>query len=88
MLAIRLARMGSTHKPFYRVVVNDSRRTPRAKNVETIGFYDPKKNPPVINLDRARADYWISKGARPSETVRSLIQKVATAAPPAVAPAK
>lgn len=80
MLAIRLSRQGSTHKACYRVVVSDSRKTPRGANTETIGYYDPKTNPPILQIDTARAEYWISKGARPSDTVRSLLSKAAQAA--------
>ncbi|MFN7975253.1 MAG: 30S ribosomal protein S16 [Acidobacteriota bacterium] len=73
MLAIRLARLGATHQPTYRIVVSDSRKTPRAANAETIGFYDPRHDPEKLQLDVARADYWIGKGAKPSLTVKSLL---------------
>jgi len=75
VLRIRLARMGSTHRPFYRFVVNDSTRRPSARNVDEIGFYDPMKSPKVLKLDVARAEHWISKGAIPSERVASFIKK-------------
>ena len=76
MLKIRLKRMGSTHTPFYRVVVNDSRLAPaRGRAVDTIGYYDPMKNPKVVKLDLAKADEWISKGAQPSDTVAELLKK-------------
>jgi small subunit ribosomal protein S16 len=76
--------MGSNHKPFYRIVVSDSLRTPRARVVESIGHYNPRTNPARVEIDVARAEHWISKGAHPSETVRSLIdrqKKSAVAAP-------
>ena len=86
MLRIRLSRMGSNHKPFYRIVVSDSLRTPRARVVDAIGHYNPRTNPIKVELDVARAEHWISKGAHPSETVRSLIERQKKAAPPAPAP--
>ncbi|HLJ75544.1 MAG TPA: 30S ribosomal protein S16 [Thermoanaerobaculia bacterium] len=75
MLKIRLRRGGATHAPYYRVVVSDSQKTPRAATVEQIGHYDPKKNPPDVKIDRARVDYWVSKGAQLSPTVKSLLKK-------------
>lgn len=85
MLSIRLARLGSTHSPCYRVVVSDSRKTPRSTNSDVIGYYNPTHEPPIIEIDRARAEYWMSKGARPSQTVRSLIARAGTAAEAPVA---
>lgn len=81
MLKIRLARKGSRGAPFYRIVVSDSTSTPNSRNVDTLGTYDPGANPAAIRLDVARADEWIRKGAHPSETVRSLIDKARTAVP-------
>ena len=75
MLKIRLRRGGATHAPYYRVVVSDSQRAPSAATVEQIGHYDPKKNPPDVTIDRARVDYWVSKGAQLSPTVKSLLKK-------------
>jgi small subunit ribosomal protein S16 len=72
--------MGSNQKPFYRVVVSDSRRTPTGNFIETIGTYEPGKDPVHFSVDVARADEWIKKGARPSETVKSLIEKARAAA--------
>jgi small subunit ribosomal protein S16 len=67
--------MGSHNKPFYRIVVSDSRRTPSAGFIETIGTYDPATKPARVTLDTAKADEWIRKGAHPSETVASLIER-------------
>jgi len=75
MLKIRLRRGGATHAPFYRVVVSDSRRTPRAATVEQIGTYDPTVTPEQFKVDRERVDYWVSKGAQLSDTVRTLLKK-------------
>jgi small subunit ribosomal protein S16 len=75
MLKIRLRRGGATHAPFYRIVVSDSRKTPSASTVEQIGYYDPKKDPRVVSFDRERLEYWVSKGAQLSPTVRSIVRK-------------
>jgi small subunit ribosomal protein S16 len=75
MLKIRLRRGGACHSPYYRMVVSDSLRTPRASTVEQIGHYDPKKNPADFKIDRARVDYWVSKGAQVSPTIKSLLKK-------------
>jgi small subunit ribosomal protein S16 len=77
MLKIRLRRVGGTNAPAYRIVVSDGRRTPTAKVVEELGHYDPTKNPPLLKLDREKAQAWIAKGAAASETVRKLIAKPA-----------
>ena len=88
MLKIRLRRMGSRHRPFYRVVVGDSRRTPRASALEEIGYYDPRQKPATLNIDVERADHWVSQGAQPSKTVERLLEKarVETPAAPAEEP--
>jgi small subunit ribosomal protein S16 len=74
-VSIRLRREGTKNRPYYKVVVADSRSPRDGKFIEIIGTYDPKKpgHNSTINLDRA--DYWVSKGAQPSDTVRSLIKK-------------
>ena len=75
MLSIRLRRAGSTKKPHYRVVVADSRAWRDGRFVEILGHYDPRKSPAIVKIDAERAKYWISKGAQPSETVKSLLKK-------------
>ena len=80
MLKIRLRRQGATHNPFYRVVVSDSRRTPRAATVEQIGTYDPTAKPAKVDIDRDRVDYWVGKGAQLSDTVRTILKQKAPAA--------
>jgi small subunit ribosomal protein S16 len=75
MLSIRLRRTGSTKRPYYRVVVADSQAWRDGRFVETLGHYDPRKQPAVVKIDQERAKYWIEKGARPSDTVRSLLKK-------------
>ena len=80
MLAIRLRRTGTTKRPYYRVVVTDSRAWRDGRFVEILGHYDPRKSPAVVKIDAERANYWISKGARPSETVKSLLARETPAA--------
>jgi small subunit ribosomal protein S16 len=85
-VSIRLRREGAKNSPYYKVVVAD-RRSPRdGKFIETIGTYDPKKPGHNSTLNIDRVEYWISKGAQPSDTVRSLIKKnkkaIATTEPP------
>jgi len=75
MLSIRLRRTGSTKRPYYRVVVADSRDWRDGRFVEVLGHYDPRRDPAVVKIDAERAQYWISKGARPSDTVRSMLKK-------------
>jgi small subunit ribosomal protein S16 len=75
MLKIRLRRMGARNRPYYRIVVSDSRRTARAEVLEELGSYDPVVNPPVLSLDRERARVWIGKGASVSPTVQSLLDR-------------
>ena len=75
MVKIRLKRMGAHKKPFYRVVVADS-RTPRdGRFIEEIGTYDPLKNPAEIKIDNDAAQKWLSQGAQPTDTVRALLKK-------------
>jgi small subunit ribosomal protein S16 len=85
-VSIRLRREGSKNRPFYRNVVADSRGPRDGKFIEIIGTYDPKQTGQNSSFSVERADYWISKGAQPSDTVRSLIkkQKKNVAAEPAV----
>jgi small subunit ribosomal protein S16 len=72
---IRLRREGAKNRPYYKVVVADSRSPRDGKFIEIIGTYDPKTSGHNSSLNVERAEYWISKGAQPSDTVRSLIKK-------------
>jgi small subunit ribosomal protein S16 len=74
-VSIRLRREGAKNRPYYKVVVADSRSPRDGKFIEMIGTYDPKKPGNNSSLSIERAEYWISKGAQPSDTVRSLIKK-------------
>ncbi len=77
MLKIRLRRMGARNRPYYRVVVSDSRRTARAQVLEELGSYDPIGQSATVSLDRDRATYWIRRGASVSPTVASLLDRPA-----------
>jgi len=74
-VSIRLRREGAKNRPYYKVVVADSRSPRDGKFIEIIGTYDPKKPGHNSTLKLDRAEYWISKGAQASDTVRSLIKK-------------
>jgi len=75
VLAIRLARIGKTKKPFYRVVVMDKRLPRNGRFVEIVGTYDPLKKPAEVKLNAERIKYWIGCGAQPSDTVRSFLRR-------------
>lgn len=80
---IRMKRIGTTNTPVYRIVVADNRSPRDGKFIEEIGTYQPLNKGTNFSLKLDRADYWLSKGAQPSDTVRSFIKKakqVATAA--------
>ncbi len=76
-VAIRLRREGTTNTPYYRIVVTDSRSPRDGRFIEMIGTYDPKKKGVNYAVKLDRASYWVSKGAIPSDTVRSIIKKAA-----------
>ena len=75
MLKIRLTRMGAKKNPFYRIVVADSRSPRDGRFIEILGNYDSTKEPAGINVDEEKAIDWMSKGAQPTDTVRSLFSK-------------
>ena len=75
---IRLRRMGARNAAFYRVIVQDARRAPTGRCIETLGWYDPKQDGNNFSLNLDRADYWLSNGAQPSDTAASLIKKART----------
>jgi small subunit ribosomal protein S16 len=77
MLSIRLRRTGAAKRPYYRVVVADSRATRDGRFVEVLGHYDPRPDPSIVAIDTERANYWLGKGARPSDTVKSLLKRSA-----------
>ena len=73
MVKIRLKRMGAHKKPFYRVVVADSRTPRNGKFIEEIGTYDPLKSPSEIIIDNEAAKKWLDNGAQPTDTVKKLL---------------
>ena len=74
MLMIRLARIGKKKHPFYRVVVTEKTRPRNGRFVEIVGTYDPGKKPAAVQLNDDRVQYWLGKGAQPSDTVRSFLR--------------
>ena len=100
MLSIRMTRMGSKKKPYFRLVVTEGRSALQSSFVENLGTYNPRVKPAKVEINRERVQYWLTKGARPSDSVRTLLAKHVTrdlgasaeaadkpaAAEPAVAP--
>jgi len=74
MLMIRLARFGAKKKPSYRVVVIDKERARNSRSVEVVGWYNPVSKPKGIKLEHERIDYWVKRGAQPSDTVARLLK--------------
>ena len=72
---IRLRRMGAKKAPLNRVVVADSRSPRNGRFIEEIGYYDPTKEPAVVNIDGEKAKAWIGNGAQPTDTVKALLKK-------------
>ena len=72
---IRLRRMGAKKKPFYRIVVADSRAPRDGRSIEEIGYYNPLTNPAEVKVDADKAKDWIAKGAQPTDTVKALLKK-------------
>lgn len=79
MLMIRLSRRGAPKKPIYRVVVIEKDRARDGRSVEVVGIYNPRSNPATIDLKKDRIDYWVSKGAKMSDTVNKLYAKAPAA---------
>jgi small subunit ribosomal protein S16 len=75
MVKIRLMRVGAKHQPSYRVVVADSRSPRGGKYIAALGFYNPRAEPSVIQIDEAKTRTWLDRGARPSDSARVLLQK-------------
>ncbi len=74
MVRIRLTRKGAHKKPFYRVIVADSRKRRDGPFIEILGTYDPMPNPSVVKINTERASYWLDKGAQPSSAVIKLLK--------------
>jgi small subunit ribosomal protein S16 len=76
MITMRLMRFGAKKKPTYRIVVMDSKKARQSKALDTIGSYNPLKEPAEIKIDQDRAKFWLERGAQASQTVQSLLDKV------------
>ena len=72
---IRLRRMGAKKAPFYRIVVADERYPRDGRFIEEIGYYDPTKEPTVVNLDADKEKTWLKNGAQPTDTVKVILKK-------------
>ena len=83
MLVIRLRRAGSKSRPFFRVVVTESRSSLVGRFTEVVGHYNPRTKPETLVIDRDRVAHWIKAGAQPSDTVRTLIDRAPVVAPAA-----
>ena len=75
MVTMRLSRIGSTKRPYYRIVVIDKRRARNGRFLEVLGRYNAIANPAQLEINAERAQYWLAKGAAPSETVLSILRK-------------
>ena len=75
MLSIRMRRTGSKKRPFYRVVVAEGRDPREGTFLEVLGVYNPRSKPAVVEIDRERVTHWIKQGARPSDSVRTLLAR-------------
>ncbi|MEO8071492.1 MAG: 30S ribosomal protein S16, partial [Acidobacteriota bacterium] len=82
MLVIRMRRAGSKNRPFFRIVVTEGRSARDGRFVEVLGHYNPRTKPEQVSIDQARVTHWLAQGAQPSDTVRTLIDRMP---PPVVA---
>ncbi len=73
MLSIRMRRTGSKKRPFFRVVVSEARSPEGRQFIEVLGFYNPRTKPAVVEINKERIEHWITNGARPSDSVRTLL---------------
>lgn len=76
MVRIRMQRLGANKAPFYRVVVTDSRNPRDGRFIEIIGTFDPRKEGEQFNIDEEKALKWLSQGAQPTDTVKSMFKKL------------
>ncbi len=82
-----MRRAGSKNRPFYRIVVTEAKSAREGRFVEVLGHYDPRTKPETVRIDRERIAHWIKAGANPSDTVRTLMDRLPAEAPAAEAPA-
>jgi small subunit ribosomal protein S16 len=81
MVVIRLRRAGSKKRPFFRIVVTDSRAARDSSFVEILGHYNPRTKPALVDVKPERVEHWLKQGAQPSDTVRTLIARHLTPKP-------
>jgi len=74
---MRLARHGAKKKPFYRIVIANSESKRDGRFIERVGTYNPLTDPAIVTLKQERVDYWLKQGAKPTDTVKSLLKKEA-----------
>jgi small subunit ribosomal protein S16 len=86
MLAIRLRRTGSSKRPLFRLVVTEARTARDSRSVEVLGHYNPRSKPETLVIDYARLAHWVKAGARPSDSVRTLVARHPAPPPAAEAP--
>jgi len=75
MLSIRMTRVGSKKKPYFRVVLSEGRSGLQGDVVENLGTYNPRSKPAQVNINKERIEHWLKRGARPSDSVRTLLSK-------------
>jgi len=75
MLSIRMTRVGSKKKPYFRVVVSEARSGLLGDVIENVGTYNPRSKPAKVEINKERLEHWLKRGARPSDSVRTLIAK-------------
>jgi small subunit ribosomal protein S16 len=75
MLVIRMRRVGTTKKPYFRLVVTEARSARESSFVENVGTYNPRTKPATVEINKARIEHWLERGARPSDSVRTLLAK-------------
>jgi len=78
MLVIRMRRVGTTKKPYFRVVVTEARSARESSFVENVGTYNPRTKPATVEINKARIEHWLERGAKPSDSVRTLLSKHVT----------
>ncbi|MGE4357929.1 MAG: 30S ribosomal protein S16 [Candidatus Omnitrophota bacterium] len=74
-LRIRMVRLGTKHKPHYKIVVASQHKARNSNFIEQLGFYNPNTEPSLFNINRKRMDYWLKNGARPTDSVKALLKK-------------
>ena len=75
MLVIRMRRTGSKKRPFFRVVISEARSKKEGEFIEVLGFYNPRTKPAVVEINKERINHWIKNGARPTDSVRTLLAR-------------